>query len=64
MLTADCFISAGYALSELRLYKELKTAMDSHVAELQASLESLEGRYQQCLERLSQAEALRATTNP
>lgn len=48
----------GYALSELRLYKELKVAMETHIAELQASVASLECRYEQCLQRLQQAEAL------
>ena len=55
--------SAGYALSELRLYKELKVAMDSHVSELQASVENLECRYHQCLERLKEAESLGFTRN-
>lgn len=48
----------GYALSELRLYKELKVAMEAHIAELQASVASLECRYEQCVQRLQQAEAL------
>lgn len=51
-------IHAGYALSELRLYKELKVAMETHIAELQASVASLECRYEQCVQRLQQAEAL------
>ena len=56
-LTFD-LLPPGYALSELRLYKELKVAMETHIAELQASVASLECRYEQCVQRLQQAEAL------
>ena len=46
----------GYALSELRLYKQLKKELDNQVTQLQLALTQSQRQYEQCLAKLNEAE--------
>lgn len=49
---------SGYALSELRLYKQLKKELDNQVAHLQLALTQTQQQYEQCLDKLNEADKL------
>ena len=51
-------VTAGYVLGELRLYKQLKVAMETRVHEMEHSLENLQHQHFLCVEKLRQAELL------
>ena len=46
----------GYALSELRLYKQLKQEMDNQISQLQEALALSQDQYRQCIHKLENAE--------
>ena len=46
----------GYALSELRLYKQLKHEMDKQIGQLQEALFLSQDQYRQCIRKLEDAE--------